>query len=60
MDVQNKWDIRTKPPTDDYRNNYDAVFRKRKEVEEWPEERIDVIGQNGNSGEHYHQEGWDG
>ena len=45
--------IATKPASDNYRANYDAVFRKRAEVEEWPEDRIDAIGQNGGDGAHY-------
>ena len=49
--------LRTKPATDAYRDNYDAIFRRKPEpAADWPEsaeERIDIIGQNGNTAEHY-------
>ena len=47
--------IATKPASDNYRANYDAVFRKRAELEEWPEDRINAIGQNGGDGAHYEE-----
>lgn len=34
-----------------FEDNFDAIFRKPKE--DWDEDRIDVIGQNGNDGLHY-------
>lgn len=43
--------IRTKPNSKEYDANYDKIFRKKKD--DWDEARIDVIGQNGNTGEHY-------
>ena len=55
--------LRTRPATDAYRDGYDAIFRKPDPVEGWPmldesewptdESRIDIIGQNGNTAEHY-------
>ena len=55
--------LRTRPATDAYRDNFDAIFRKPDPVEGWPmldesdwpenEERIDQIGQNGGDGAHY-------
>ena len=49
--------LRTKPASDAYRDNYDAIFRKAPQPNpDWPEDaesRMDVIGQNGNNGEHY-------
>ena len=48
--------LRTRPATDAYRDNYDAIFRKPElTYADWPEDesRIDIIGQNGNTAEHY-------
>lgn len=39
--------IRSKPTSDQFRDNFDAIFRKDKPS------RIDEIGQNGNNGDHY-------
>lgn len=41
--------------TQQFRDNFDRIFGKQKDVVEWPEdeERIDRIGQNGPTGEHY-------
>lgn len=38
-----------------FENNFDAIFGKKKPKadDDWNEKRIDVIGQNGNTGEHY-------
>ena len=48
---------RTKPATDAYRANYDAIFRLEPQPNpDWPadaEARMDIIGTNGNTGEHY-------
>ena len=45
------------PVTDAYRANYDAIFRLEPQPNpDWPaeaEDRMDLIGQNGNTGEHY-------
>lgn len=38
-----------KPNSKEYEENYDKIFGKKKS-------RIDVIGQNGNSGDHYEYE----
>ena len=62
-------EIRTKPFSQEYENNYDKIFRKFKcngscgeyECREHQNEciripsRIDIIGQNGNDGLHYEQ-----
>lgn len=49
--------LRTKPATDAYRANYDAIFKREPTPNpDWPEEadaRIDIVGQNGNTGDHY-------
>ena len=46
-----------KPATDAYRANYDAIFRLEPQTNpDWPaeaEDRMDLIGQNGNTGDHY-------
>ena len=55
--------LRTKPASNEYRNNFDAIdFSAHRQVEgwtqidkepmEWPEDesRIDIVGQNGNDG----------
>ena len=46
-DVTGDW-IQSKPNSDMFEKNFDAIFRKKKE-----ESRIDVVGQNGNDGLHY-------
>ena len=38
-----------KPNSKEYEENYDKIFGKKKS-------RMDVIGQNGNSGDHYEYE----
>ena len=43
--------IRSKPANDMFEENFDRIFRKKKE-----ESRIDVVGQNGNDGLHYEYE----
>ena len=40
--------IRSKPASDMFEENFDRIFRKKKD-----ESRIDVVGQNGNDGLHY-------
>ena len=49
--------LRTRPASDAYRDNYDAIFRREPQPNpDWPaeaEERMDIIGQNGNTGDHY-------
>jgi hypothetical protein len=39
--------LQSKVPSDAYRDNYDRIFGKKEPS------RIDVIGQNGNEGDHY-------
>ena len=39
--------IQTKAATDKYRDEYDRIFGKKEPS------RIDVVGQNGNDGDHY-------
>ena len=61
-DVTGDW-IQSKPNSEMFEKNFDAIFRKKKEVlEESIKEnqevykdlsRIDVVGQNGNDGLHY-------
>ena len=46
-DVTGDW-IQSKPSSDMFEKNFDAIFRKKKE-----ESRIDIVGQNGNDGLHY-------
>ena len=46
-DITGDW-IQSKPNSDMFGENFDRIFRKKKE-----ESRIDVIGQNGNEGIHY-------
>lgn len=52
--------IQTKGASQAYRDNYDAIFRRVPQSNpDWPESaerRIDIIGQNGNTGEHYETE----
>ena len=43
--------IKSKPSNDMFEENFDRIFRKKKE-----ESRIDVVGQNGNEGLHYEYE----
>jgi len=43
--------IRSKPASDMFEENFDRIFRKKKD-----ESRIDVVGQNGNDGLHYEYE----
>lgn len=46
-----------------FEDNFDAIFRKNKVVDkklkvvddDWNEKRIDIIGSNGPTGEHYNQ-----
>lgn len=41
-----------------FEDNFDAIFRKDKtkaEQEEWDEKRMDIVGQNGPTGEHYEE-----
>ena len=58
--------IRSKKPSKDYENNFDVIFRKPpvahpdtptdKSVvtpSDWDEDRMDIIGQNGNDGDSY-------
>ncbi len=56
--------IKTKGHSPAYEDNYDRIFGKPKpkqadlfEGTEWDEARIDAIGQNGNTGEHYDNDG---
>lgn len=53
-------DIKSKAPSKSYLNNFDDIFRKQPAsgtdeslVNDWNEDRVDIIGQNGNDGEHY-------
>lgn len=46
-DVTGDW-IQSKPNSEQFEKNFDAIFRKKKE-----DSRIDVVGQNGNDGLHY-------
>ena len=43
--------IRSKPSSDMFEENFDRIFRKKKEPS-----RIEQIGQNGNEGLHYEYE----
>lgn len=51
--------IASKGGSDAYRQGWDRIFGKKKEtppgeqLELWPEDRVDIIGQNGNDGLHY-------
>lgn len=47
--------IQTKGVTDDYRDNYDRIFGRKGGAnrEKIKVSRIDLIGQNGNDGDHY-------
>jgi hypothetical protein len=47
--------IQSKKNSEAYENNFDKIFgKKKKEIDiSFDEDRIDVIGQNGNDGEHY-------
>lgn len=52
--------IKSKVPSKEYLDRFDAIFRKPKPAEtdpppteDWDEKRIDIIGQNGPTGEHY-------
>lgn len=63
--------IQSKISNDNFEKNFDAIFRKDKKdnvgyppltpnqpvesTDDWDEERIDTIGQNGNNGEHYEE-----
>lgn len=49
-------EIKTKPPTKEYDDGWERIFGKKKEPEQqdlFDEERMDIIGQNGNEGSHY-------
>ena len=54
------WQVSALPIVED---NFDAIFRKNKVVDkklkvvddDWNEKRIDIIGSNGPTGEHYNQ-----
>ena len=35
-----------------YAEGYDRIFGKKK-TDKWDEKRVDIIGQNGNDGDHY-------
>ena len=37
-------------------SSFDSIEQGMKEAIEWSEERIDIIGQNGNDGLHYDEE----
>lgn len=64
-DVTGDW-LHSKPNSEMFEKNFDAIFRKKKEaLEESIKEnqevykdlsRIDVVGQNGNEGLHYEYE----
>ena len=47
--------IQSKKNSEAYENNFDKIFgKKKKEIDIlFDEDRIDVIGQNGNDREHY-------
>lgn len=45
--------IVSKTWSEDYKNNYNKIFSKEKENSENKYSRIDLVGQNGNNGEHY-------
>jgi hypothetical protein len=47
--------IQSKENSKAYEDNYDKIFGKKKKEIDWNEDRIDVIGQNGNDGEHYEE-----
>lgn len=42
--------------SDTYADNFDSIFRNS----DWDEKRMDVIGSNGNDGEHYEWQKHDG
>lgn len=63
--------IQSKISNDNYDKNFDAIFRKEKTAvgyppltpnkplepaDEWDEKRIDIIGSNGPTGEHYKEQ----
>lgn len=47
--------IKTKGFSKAFEDNFDRIFRSKKPEPpaEWNEERIDIVGQNGNDGLHY-------
>jgi len=59
-------ELRSKLSNKNFEDNFDAIFRKKKEPlneypdngndpEKWDEARVDVVGSNGNTGEHYEE-----
>lgn len=48
--------IKSKPNTDAFEENFDRIFGKKdktKKEDDWDERRIDIIGSNGPTGDHY-------
>jgi len=65
-DITGDW-IQSKPNSEMFEKNFDAIFRKKKDLDPIKKEtphkilrpessRIDVVGQNGNEGLHYEYE----
>lgn len=59
-DITGDW-IQSKPNSDMFEKNFDAIFRKKKPSDdvsphEYEASRIDIVGQNGNDGLHYEYE----
>lgn len=49
--------LKSKANSKAFEDNYDAIFKKKKpNTQSEEEKRIDIIGQNGNDGEHYGNE----
>ena len=47
--------IKSRVNNKQFEDNFDAIFRKQPPVknDDWNEDRIDIIGQNGPTGDHY-------
>ena len=56
-DITGDW-IKSKPTNDMFGENFDRIFRQKKEetITHKDETRIDIVGQNGNDGLHYEYE----
>lgn len=45
-------EIKSKLPSKEYEEGWERIFKQR-QLDLFDEERIDIVGSNGNNGEHY-------
>jgi hypothetical protein len=52
--------IKSRVNTQKFEDNFDNIFRKKppvkKDDDDWDEKRVDIIGQNGPTGDHYEEQ----